>query len=1122
MYSVVAFALLLVWFGFGSVAYGQNSVAVRDRLGVAEASPPILQRRAGLSVHDATLELALTRLTESSGVVVAFSPSLLRAAERRVSCDCAGATVAETLDRLLEGTLFWYSVMDGQVVLTPKVAPRVELLPPSLPGVSATAASDLLSTHWAAYPLREPPRAPILQQAFVAGLVMDARTLEPLAGAQIVIEGTDQGALTDARGRFRIQNVGGTEVTLRVVLLGYRTLTQSVRVGDPSVRIALEQTAIELDEVVVTGTPGGQLRRSIGNSVATINGAEALERSAAPTLGNLLNGRAPGVIILPSTGRVGSGPSIRIRGRSTLSLSSEPILYIDGVRVNNDVNSGPPAGGFGAQNGRVASRLDDIDPEDIERIEIIKGPAAATIYGTEAANGVIQIVTKKGAAGESQWTARVQQGTAFFQDAEERIPTNYFRNPQTGTIEAWNPIAQESARGTPIFNNAHSQAYSLSLSGSRDQMSYYVSGTYDDQEGVEPNNWQKRFSGHANLRLAPTDNLDVSTSLHVVRSSADFGVDVGTSAMLGALYGHPLLFPANRGFIFFPPELPQQLMHNLQDINRYTGGVTVNHRPAKWLAQRLTLGLDFTSDDSRALEQFAPPDLAPFWASLGPANALGRIAQRLRNESYLTGDYSGTATFSLTPSLSSASSIGGQFVRKQLKSSQLGGRRFPAPGVETVSGTALPDAASQSVLVNTTVGVYAQQQFGYNERLFLTGAVRVDNNSAFGEDFDFVTYPKLSLSWVMSEEPWWRWGNVVDALKLRAAYGQSGQQPDAFAALRTLSSAARANGEIGVTPGSFGNPDLKPERGTELEVGFEAGLFDRLSLDFTYFNKRTKDAILQRQTAPSFGFPGNQFVNIGETSNRGFELQAGLQVLRQENFAWEIGGNIGTNEDKIEELGGIPFVGSGNLRSVEGYPISGFWSRRVVSADRDPTTHAITNILCDGGPGGEPVPCAQAALIFIGTQTPKAAGAISSTFTIRRRLTLYGLVDFKTGHKRLNSNEFLRCGGFVPVCEAIYFPEGYSTEYLASIVRSSITASVFAPFIQDASFAKLREVSATYQIPDRWLGWTGASRAALTVAGRNLAIWTDYNGIDPEAGGVGDQAVLPQLTQFVATLNLTF
>jgi TonB-linked SusC/RagA family outer membrane protein len=960
----------------------------------------------------------------------------------------------------------------------------------------------------------------------VVGRVSDSRTSAPIAGATVEVEGARVASTTADDGRYRLTAVPAGQRVIIVRRLGYTASRQTVTVTDDqqtTTDFALAPAAISLDQVVVTGTVGGEQRRSIGNSVATIDVNQELERSAAPNLANLLQSRAPGVIVTPNSGRVGAGPTIQIRGRSSLSLSSEPIVYIDGVRVNNAVNQGPTGSGsaFGAQNSQVASRLNDINPEDIQSIEIIKGPAAATIYGTEASNGVIQIITKKGASGSTQWTAKTEQGAVWFQDAAGRIPTNYARNP-AGEIVSWNGIKQEEDRGTPIFTTGQTQSYTIGLSGGRDLVTYYASGTYNDDEGIEPNNSGKLFSGRANLNVAASQKVDLQTSLSYFRATNHLGVDNGLSAMLGLALGHALANPNSRGFAFAPPEVPQRLYDNAQDINRFTGSGTLNHRPATWFAHRVLVGMDYTSDDSRALERYASPELRPFFGALGGnTTADGRIGQTLRNNSFITGDYSGTATFNLASSLSSASSIGGQFVRKQIKSSNLSGIQFPAPGVETVSGTTTKNTPSQSLTVNTTVGGYFQQRFGWNDRAFVTGAVRVDNNSAFGEDFKWVTYPKVSGTWVMSEEPFWKFGGVVDAFKLRAAYGQSGQQPNAFVALRTVTNAPRANGTPGVTPGSLGNPDLKPERGTEFEAGFEAGFLNRLSLDFTYYTRRTKDAILSLQIAPSSGFSGNQTVNIGETSNKGLEMQARLQALTMDNFAWDISANVSTSKDRVEDRGGLS-PGTGTTRDAEGYPIGGYWTKTIASATRNPD-NTVSNILCNNGPptNGPPVACASALASFVGTPTPKVIGAVTNTFTIGKRLSLYAMVDFKNGHTLLNANDANRCAA--NLCEARFFPEKYSTEYLAAIVPANIS-TVQQPFFQDASHVKLREVSANYQLPDSWVRRVRMNRASLTVAGRNLHTWTDYNGADPDVRGATgvDQGMVPALTQFITSLTITF
>src|SRR5690606_37466573 len=439
---------------------------------------------------------------------------------------------------------------------------------------------------------------------------------------------------------------------------------------------------------------------------STVNVVDALEQSAARDVSSLLNGRAPGVTISQGSGRIGSGPTIQVRGRSTMSLDSEPIIYIDGVRMYNDVHSGPPAGGLAAQGARSASRLGDINPDDIESIEVSKGPAAATIYGTEAANGVIQIITKKGASGAARWTGRIEQGAVTFRNAADRIPANFFLN-EAGEVEGWNGVRQEEERGTPIYTTGHHQAYNLSVAGGQNLLRYYVSGTLNDTEGVEPNNYERRFSGHVNLDIAASEKLDISTSLHVVRSNTHLGTDVGISPLFTMLFGSPAFFPTSRGFYAMPPEVPQTLHDNIQDINRYTGGITFNHRPASWYSQRLVVGIDYTADDSRALERFAPPEMAPVTAAVGgPTAAFGRIAQALRNSTIFTGDYAGTFTFDLSPSINSATSFGAQFVRKDLRASTLGGTIFPAPGVETVSATAIKLDPTQTVLVNTTLGVY--------------------------------------------------------------------------------------------------------------------------------------------------------------------------------------------------------------------------------------------------------------------------------------------------------------------------------------------------------------------------------------------------------------------------------
>jgi len=959
------------------------------------------------------------------------------------------------------------------------------------------------------------------QSGRVAGRVTETRTALPVVGATVEIDGLRLGTVTDGEGRYRIANVPGGAQTAIVRRIGYAEMRRPISVSagaEVTADFGLVASPFSLERVVVTGTAGAEKLRSIGSSVVTIDAVKAVELAAPPTLGSLLNGRAPGLIISPSTGRLGSGPSINIRGRSSIGQSSSPLIYIDGVRINNAVGLGAPGGGFGAQGSSVAGRLDDINPEDIESVEVIKGPAASTIYGTEASNGVIQIITRKGAVGaRPQVALQVRGGSIYLRDAENRVPTNYLKDP-SGTVVAWNAVQQEKARGVPLFTTGRAVGYNGSISGGRDQLRYYASAAYDDETGVEPNNYVKQFSLHSNLNVAASSQLDFGTSLHYVDKRSHLGTDQGASSMLGAVVGHSLLQPRARGFAFgFPPELTWALWDNSEDANRFTASANANHRPLRWLTQRMIVGIDYTGGDNRSLERFADPALAAF---LNPTQALGRITQTLRRNINFTGDYSTTVTAAVSRALSSNSSLGVQVLRSDSRASSLGGTGFPAPGVETVSGTAVPITAAQSEVVNTTVGAYAQQKFGWRDRLFVTGALRVDNNSAFGADFKWITYPKADVSWVVNEEPFWRQNRWLNTLRLRGAYGESGQAPAAFSALRTFSPIQGPGGTTAVTPGSFGNPNLKPERSKELELGFEMSLLERLSIDFTHYSKTTVDQIVNQAVAPSGGFPGSIPLNLGRVDNSGYELLATLTAIARANFEWEIVGNLSRSDDIVKDLGPVPaaFSTYGNYNRV-GYPLLGYWSKVVVSADRNPTGNQPINVLCNGGVGAAAVACAQAPFVFLGRSAPRTSGAITNTLTIGKRLRLYALVDFKRGHLRFNTDKALRCtgAGGGQLCEENVYPERFSPVELAAVAGTALAQNLADQYYEDGSFAKLREISASYTLPSRWI--PGASQATFTLSGRELHTWTKFTGTDPENNG---QAVLPPLSRLNASLNIRF
>ena len=289
------------------------------------------------------------------------------------------------------------------------------------------------------------------QTGVIAGTVVVEGSQRALAGAQVAIaDVAGKGAVTDAAGKFRITGLSGTTVTINVRAMGYRQVTQSVTVGTTSLRIAVQERALELNAMVVTGTAGGAQKRELGTSVAPVKVSDVLLNTAVPTMEALLNGRTPGVTVIQTSGQVGAGAQVRVRGIGTFSLSSTPLVYVDGIRVDNALTNG-------------VARLNDFDPEQIESIEVLKGPAAATLYGTEAARGVINILTKRGAAGTTKYTFTMKAGNSWFADSDKRIPVNYWLNPADSTIWSIHLPTTEAARGTPLFKNGPNSGYSASF-----------------------------------------------------------------------------------------------------------------------------------------------------------------------------------------------------------------------------------------------------------------------------------------------------------------------------------------------------------------------------------------------------------------------------------------------------------------------------------------------------------------------------------------------------------------------------------------------------------------------------------------------------------------------------------
>jgi TonB-linked SusC/RagA family outer membrane protein len=1002
------------------------------------------------------------------------------------------------------------------------------------------------------------------QDNSIAGRVVVSGTNEPVRAAQITVSGSPQGAMSDDQGRFRITGLSGTTATLNVRRIGYRTQTVSARVGQNDLTVSLVNTPTSLEATVVTGTAGAQAKREIGNSVGTINASDIVATAPILSMQGLLNGRTPSLVVMPTSGQVGTGSQIRIRGAASLSLGNNPLIFVDGVRVNNQVSSGPESQSF---SSAPISRLNDFNPEDIESIEVLKGPSASTLYGTEAANGVVNIITKKGGNNAPRWSFTTRQGVNYFADWKTRFPQNYgprrlatdapAGNP-TGPVEALNfdsllvgacgdSIATRMAKKCDYFRNGKHQETELSVTGGNGLLNYYASGNLLDDQGAEPRSSRQNYNGRLNVAFAPSQKINISANIGYVNGPTNLPCDGGcggyTWTTMSATPSNYNL--ANRhGFHSSLPYQYDQTVVLWQDLTRTTASLRFEHSPLPWLSHRLSLGGDLTNEGNN---EFDP--------RVDSLQSLGFRSITERDVVNRSLDYSARAIWNTTPAFRLTTSVGAQYFTESIHSVAASGSVFPTPGLKSVTSTTTRNPPSEAFSDDKSLGFYVQEQMGWRDRFFLTGAVRSDDHSAFGASFNRVVYPKVSLSWVLSEEPWFKVpmiGSHLGEFRLRGAYGQSGKAPTAYSSIKTYLPSSGPNDAAAVTPNTIGNPSLGPERGKEIEIGFDAsGWNDRIGVEFNYYNKKTVDAILDKVVAPSSGQSGTQPINIGAIVNKGIELSIRTTPIRTRNINLDLGGQFSTNDNIVTDLG-IPgqyfVVASGfAARHQIGYPAFSFFEKRVVSADINRTTGATTNVMCSdtlpnsgGKEGGKPRLCAgpdgrygtadDAPMVYLGRSIPPREYSFNGNLTLFNRLHLISMLDVKNGHKKIDGNTRARCGIFGRCKEN--FPSTFAAEIDPLRTAQANSSSNLIDFlVAPANFARWRELTVTYDLPERLTQLSRFNRANIAVSGRNLGLWTNYQGFEPEAMFLGgtrggniafEQTTLPQLRTWIVTLNLGF
>lgn len=996
----------------------------------------------------------------------------------------------------------------------------------------------------------------------IKGTVVEAGNSRPLADATVSVEGTQRGGASDPSGTFTITGVNAGNVTLRVRRIGYSSVTQNVTVtagGTATVALQLHPAALSLDQVVVTGTAGATQKRAIGNAITALDVTDITQRSSMNNVTDVLQGKTPGLTLVPGSGAPGTAADIRIRGISSLSASNRPIFYVDGVRYSDAPagNYNPSGTGYsGGAFSQGASALDAINPEDIERIEVIKGPAAATLYGADAAGGVIQIITKKGNRDQkASWTVKGEYGGT---DWALATPVNYTTctaariasldtvTTATGKsilpswpgclapgVTAGSVLTDDPLRRDPqALRTGLYQNLVASLRGGSDRYNYYISGDRSLEQGVFYNSYDNRKSGRGNFGYTLSDKLDFNVNTSYIQTDLRLPLsdDAAQGLMFSVVRGKPGQRPVQEtGFANNSPATANQYDNETNSERTIFGGTT-NYRPFNWFRNRLTVGLDY---DNAMATVYYPPGAAISQSDYQQ----GFLAQQVPVRHLYTFDYAGTVSGKLLPSLTSDFSVGAQGNKSKYNRTEASGSGLPSPEFRLI-GSATIASGSSSFSEQASLGYFVQEQLGLANRLFVTGAVRADDNSAFGVSFNKVYYPKASLSYVASEEP--RLQPLfrtlhADNFKFRYAYGQAGRSPGPYDALRTYVATKVITGSntaaTALTQGATGNPDLHAERGIETEIGFDASFFsNRIGVEFTAYNKRTNDALISLPNAPSYGFTASRFINFGAVKNTGTELGLTFRPIDASWLTWESQFNYSTNANKVTRLAfqGLteidvydPYLTVAQTqRIIEGYPVAGWWAQDAVrNADGTYATDAKGNLVV--GP-----------LRYVGPSTPKSEGSFSNTFTIAKNFRLYGLMDFKQGFYLLNQKARNRDQGANRNSKEL---NNGSLSALDSVYYN--TAGITAPWIQHGDFIKLRDVSLGYTLPAAFANVLHVSGATLTVAGHNLGfISKRYPGVDPEVNFIGqgtfrtdalqflraDSYTIPMLRRWTTSLTLNF
>ena len=847
-----------------------------------------------------------------------------------------------------------------------------------------------------------------------------------------------------------------------------------------------------MEEIIVTGTAIGARRKEIGNSVGVLR-MDQLEKQPIANMEEALSGGVEGVNVLNASGAPGTGNQVRIRGVNSITQGNDPLIYVDGVRVYSGAYRGFKSGGIvtAASSNQQSSVLNDINPNDIERIEVIKGAAATTLYGTEASSGVIQIFTKGGKThlrDFTRWDMTVTGGVT-------RLRTLW--GPQEPSQAWWDTYGTESQglwldqwKRTGTY-----QQYNLSVLGQTGDIGYNISGKWQNETGVLPEEGAQDWSLRGNLRFRPLKDLTVQYNNFLVRRRIEW-LPNGNEAegfLVNVLRGPKGYTGKENAADAYVLEQDFEDTHT-----HWVSGLTVAYAPLPGLNTTLTLGFDLL--DQEAL------GVTPFGSFFVP---MGERSTREWQSETRTLDFRTTYRANVTPDITSTSAFGfSAFDERQHEVSALSQNLAGGAANSTLnSGSQRQVEESRQREVNA--GFFVQQAGGFYDQLFVTAGLRVDGNSSFGRSYGLQPYPKLSAAYVISQHAFWP--QFFDFTKLRGAVGWSGKAPGRFDAAKVWSPIKAKATDVGVIPSNLGNPELGPERTREIEAGVETSMGGgRATLDVNVYQQRTSGALIRVALDPSLGFSGSQLRNIGLLDNSGLELNLRATPVQTPLLEWEVGLKLSLNKSNVISLGGEEDIYLGNdMSAVPGYPVAAYHADVILNPNEVGT------------------PMIERDDTYIGPVFPTNTWQFDTTIRITGGLSITGRGELVRGHYLQSNVSYLNARREVwPACFDIQQriktdePVTAGDRWLCDRSHTKNDAHIFP-----ADFFRLRYVAVNYSLPDTWLpDWMDA--ATVSLAGRNLWLLTGYRGLDPESretsnGGGGLNRHEYYNTPPVTRVNLT-